>query len=95
MKRYLLSVARVPAYRVRRSTRHLVDCGRYTNVAQIVISGTRRLRPKGTISIPLSAWLLRRRNRGGCHLCHHTLLASAPSRITNKEVAELSGKTAR
>ncbi len=66
-----------------------------TNVAQIVISGTRRLTPKGVISMPAFG--------GGYSDVEIAAVAnyvtarfgSAPSKITDKEVAELRGETSR
>ncbi len=44
-----------------------------TNVAQIVISGTRRLTPGRNFDAGFRPGLFRHRKRGGCQLCDHTL----------------------
>jgi mono/diheme cytochrome c family protein len=58
-------------------------------------SGTRRLRPKGTISMP--AFRLAYSDTEIAAVVNYvsTRFWRAPSRITNKDVAELSGEAAR
>jgi mono/diheme cytochrome c family protein len=66
-----------------------------TNVAQIVISGTRRLTPKGAISMPAFGAAYSDIEIAAVVNYVTARFGSAPSRITNKDVAELRGETVR
>jgi mono/diheme cytochrome c family protein len=66
-----------------------------TNVAQIVISGTRRLTPKGAISMPAFGLAYSDTEIAAVVNYVTARFGSAPSRITNKDVAELRRETVR
>jgi mono/diheme cytochrome c family protein len=66
-----------------------------TNVAQIVISGTRRLTPKGVISMPAFGAAYSDTEIAAVVNYVTVSFGNAPSKITNKEVAELRAETAR
>jgi mono/diheme cytochrome c family protein len=66
-----------------------------TNVAQIVISGTRRLTPKGAISMPSFGAAYSDTEIAAVVNYVTARFGSAPSRTTNKDVAELRGDTVR
>ena len=66
-----------------------------TNVAQIVISGTRRLTPKGVISMPAFGSGYSDVEIAAVANYVTARFGSAPSKITDKDVAELRGETSR
>jgi mono/diheme cytochrome c family protein len=66
-----------------------------TNVAQIVISGTRRLTPKGVISMPAFGGAYSDVEIAAVANYVTARFGSAPSKITDKDVAELRGETSR
>jgi mono/diheme cytochrome c family protein len=65
-----------------------------TNVAQIVISGTRRLTPKGIISMPAFGSTYSDTEIAAVVNYVTTRFGSEPSKITAKNVGELRGETA-
>jgi mono/diheme cytochrome c family protein len=66
-----------------------------TNVVQIVISGTRRLNPKGVISMPAFGAVYSDTEIAAVANYVTARFGSAPSRITSKDVAGLRGETVR
>ena len=66
-----------------------------TNVAQIVISGTRRLTPKGVISMPAFGAAYSDNEIAAVANYVTARFGSEPSKITARKVAELRGETAR
>jgi len=66
-----------------------------TNVAQIVISGTRRLTPKGVISMPAFGAAYSDTEIAAVANYVTARFGSEPSKITEKTVAELRSETAR
>jgi mono/diheme cytochrome c family protein len=65
------------------------------NVAQIVISGTRRLTPQGVISMPAFGAAYSDNEIAAVVNYITGRFGSEPSKITDKEVAELRGETVR
>jgi len=66
-----------------------------TNVAQIVISGTRRLTPQGVISMPSFGGAYSNNEIAAVANYVTGRFGSEQSRITDKEVADMRGQTAR
>jgi mono/diheme cytochrome c family protein len=66
-----------------------------TNVAQIVISGTRRLTPRGVVSMPAFGASYSDNEIAAVANYVTARFGSAPSKITEKNVAELRHETAR
>ena len=66
-----------------------------TNVAQIVISGTRRLTPQGVISMPAFGGAYSDNEIAAVANYVTGRFGSEQSRITDKEVADMRGQTAR
>jgi mono/diheme cytochrome c family protein len=66
-----------------------------TNVAQIVITGTRRLTPRGVISMPAFGSAYSDNEIAAVANYVTGRFGSEQSRITDKDVAELRGETAR
>jgi mono/diheme cytochrome c family protein len=66
-----------------------------TNVAQIVITGTRRLTPRGIVSMPAFGGTYSDVEIAAVANYVTARFGSAPSKITGKDVAELRGQTAR
>ena len=65
-----------------------------TNVAQIVISGTRRLTPSGVVSMPAFGAAYSDDEIAAVANYVTRRFGSAPSKVTAKEVADLRGQTA-
>jgi mono/diheme cytochrome c family protein len=66
-----------------------------TNVAQIVISGTRRLTPPGIVSMPAFGATYSDTEIAAVANYVTGRFGSAPSKVTEKDVATLRGQTAR
>jgi mono/diheme cytochrome c family protein len=66
-----------------------------TNVAQIVISGTRRLTPQGVISMPAFGAAYSDSEIAAVANYVTSRFGSDPSKITDKDVADLRGETVR
>ena len=66
-----------------------------TNVAQIVISGTRRLTPHGVVSMPAFGGAYSNNEIAAVANYVTARFGSEPSKITDKDVAELRGETVR
>jgi mono/diheme cytochrome c family protein len=66
-----------------------------TNVAQIVISGTRRLTPRGIISMPAFGAAYSDKEIAAVANYVTGRFGNAPSKIADKDVADLRGETVR